>query len=292
MLTFRAGAALAVATSVIAVVTGVGSCAPKHPVTVSAPAGVATTTPTAPSPTSPASAATANLPIYYVGPTAAGPALYREYHRVAVGDGSMAAKVRAAVTLMLGSHTAADNDYTTPWPAGTTVRSVATSGSVTTIDLHGATGGAANAYPLALKQLIWTVTAVSGGTGVRLRFDGATRPTLGSVPVGTTLRRGPAVDALAPVWVIDPQAKATTGGAVTVHLAGIVFEGTINLRVRDSSGAIIKHQVVQLTVGAPAQGTATVHLSLAPGSYTIEAYAVSAKDSSIVALDGHPFTVK
>jgi hypothetical protein len=76
-----------------------------------------------------------------------------------------------------------------------------------------------------------------------------------------------------------------------VHLAGIVWEGTVNLRVRGPGGALVAEQVVQLSVGAPALGEAHVPLTLAPGRYTVEAFFVSQKDSSVQWVDDHDFTV-
>jgi hypothetical protein len=290
MFALGTGSGVAAAAVVVAFVAGVGSCAPATTRIPGSPVGSTAVATRAPSP---AAGITANVPIYYVGDTRNGLRLYREYHRVPAGDGSTAAKVKAALTQMFGRGAPYDVDYTSSWPAGTSVRSVKTSGGIATVDLHGVSASLPKSSgKAALQQLIWTATAYSGGTGVILRFDGAPRSTLWGSAVSGTLHRAAASATLAPVWVIDPQAQATTGTAVTVHLAGIVFEGTIQMRIRDTHGAVVVQKTVQLSVGAPAQGTATVHVTLKAGKYTIEAYEVSLKDSSIVALDGHPFTVK
>lgn len=297
------GSAAAVSAVVLAV--GLGSCGPQA-TTAHPPAGSSTS----PAPTTggghgptpspqPTKAPTVNVPVYYIGATKAGPRLFREYHLVPAGDtgdGPVAGRVLAALVAMLDGRNAFDPDYTSQWPASATVSSVTISGGVATVDLSGATvnayGPAGNAA--ALQQLIWTATAFPGGTGVRLLFDGAPRATLwaSNLPVAGVLHRAPRVDTLAPVWVIDPQQGATVSGPVTVHLAGIVFEGTIQLRVRDSAGATVTRRTVRLSAGAPAQGTATVTLDLPPGAYTIEAYEVSMKDGSVVASDDHAFTVR
>jgi hypothetical protein len=203
--------------------------------------------------------------------------------------------VKAGITQMLDGRTAYDHDYVSQWPASASVRSVSISGGVVTVDLHGATvnGDDPAGNKAAIQQLIWTATAFQGATGVRLLFDGQPRATLWASrqPVAGVLHRAAAVDALAPVWVIDPQQNAVTGTSVTVSLAGIVFEGTIQMRVRSAAGKVVVQKTVQLSVGAPVQGVATVHITLTPGTYTVEAYEVSLKDGSIVALDGHTFTV-
>ncbi|HEY9483817.1 MAG TPA: GerMN domain-containing protein [Micromonosporaceae bacterium] len=300
----------AVAASVAAIAVGIGSCAPTTPARPRPNvAGGPTTSATTPSPTTqpPASKppatqpsnsaapSTATVPVYYLG---ANDKLYREYHPTTVGNSGTAAKVRAAVALMLDGRTAFDPDYSSQWPASASVRNVSVAGGVATVDLHGAT---VNGYDpagnrAALQQLIWTATAFSGGSGVRLLFDGVARTTLWASrqPVAGVLHRAAAVDVLAPVWVIDPQQGAVSGRSVTVHLAGIVFEGAIQIRVRTAAGTQVVRQHVQLTVGAPVQGTATVTLHLAPGRYTIEAFylAMNTTCDCPMGTDQHTFTVR
>jgi len=55
-----------------------------------------------------------------------------------------------------------------------------------------------------------------------------------------------------------------------VNISGIVFEGSVNLRVLTPAGAVVQTKPVQLSVGAPAIGVATTTVSLRPGTYTIE----------------------
>lgn len=297
----------AVAASAVVLAVGLGSCgpqaAPVHqpvtgPTTTVPPTNSTGGTSVPPSGTPQPTLAghSANVPIYYIGATKAGPRLFREYHTLPTGDGSTAAAVKAALVAMLDGRTALDPDYASQWPASATVLGVTVSGGVTTVNLSGATVNADDpaGNAAALQQLIWTATAYPGATGVKLLFDGKPRATLwaGKLPVAGVLHRAPAADTLAPVWVIDPQQGAAVSSPVTVHLAGIVFEGTIQLRVRNSAGATVAQRTVQLSVGAPAQGTATVTLSLAAGTYTVQAYQVSLKDGSIVASDNHTFTVR
>lgn len=300
----------AVAASVAAIAVGIGSCAPTTPArprpnvaggpTTSATTSSPTTQPPVSKPptTQPSNTAapiTATVPVYYLG---VNDKLYREYHPTTVGNSGTAAKVRAAVALMLDGRTAFDPDHSSQWPASASVRNVSVAGGVATVDLHGAT---VNGYDpagnrAALQQLIWTATAFSGGSGVRLLFDGVARSTLWASrqPVAGVLHRAAAVDALAPVWLIDPQQGAVSGRSVTVRLAGIVFEGAIQIRVRTAAGAQVVRQHVQLTAGAPAQGTATVTLHLAPGRYTIEAFYLGMNTTCDCPMgtDQHTFTVR
>jgi hypothetical protein len=97
---------------------------------------------------------------------------------------------------------------------------------------------------------------------------------------------------VAPVWLIDPQQGATVGRTFTVFVAGIVPEAAARLRIRSSSGAAVVDQPVRLDKGAPAQGTAKVPVTLAPGRYTIEAFYLSSADGSEQFLDDHEFNVE
>lgn len=282
----------------------VGATSPGAAPTASAPAPTAS----APAPTDtapPGASATAGAPpgtgmakatvaVYYLGNDRGRPRLYREFHAIPVGDGSAAAKTRAAVTQMLDGRTAADPDYASGWPASATVRQVRTTGDTVTVDLTGAavSGATGEEATLAVQQLVWTATATSGKPGVRLLLDGAPAGRLwGQVDVSGTLRRAPAADVLGLVWLVSPQHGATVGRTFEVHIAGIVFEATAHLRVRQGSRTV-SDQVVTLSTGAPAQGERKVSLTLAPGTYTLEAYEISPADGSEQHLDDHVITVR
>jgi hypothetical protein len=76
-----------------------------------------------------------------------------------------------------------------------------------------------------------------------------------------------------------------------VHIAGAVFEATARLRVLNGGGDVVSEQTVTLSAGAPAQGDATVSLTLPPGSYTVQVYYLSPKDGTEQGLDDHSFSV-
>ncbi|HWG99723.1 MAG TPA: GerMN domain-containing protein [Pilimelia sp.] len=319
------GAATALAGTVAAVVVGVGSCAPPPvagPLPPAAPASSPTPgagptgAPSAPAGTPPASAAPSGpaatsppapaaggtlLAVYFVGTDrlvreggtpVTRPRLYREFHRLAAGDGSPAARTRAAVTRMLAA--AADPDYRSGWPATTRLRGVGVDGDAVTVDLSGAGRHrvSAEAARIAVQQLVWTATAASGRAGVRLRLDGRPVDRLwGLAATGGTLRRAPAADVVGPVWLIGPQHGAVVARRFTVHVSGVVYEATAQLRVRQGSRTV-HERVLTLDRGAPAQGEIRVELTLVPGDYVIEAYAASAVDGSVQHLDDHAVTVR
>jgi len=275
--------------------------APSGPPATTAPANP--TVPTAPASPTAGTPTSQLLAVYYLGidrlTAESGtpinrPRLYREFHRLPAGDGGAAARTRAAVAQMLDGRTAADPDYASSWPASSRVRDVRVDPDTVTVDLAGAAvnGTDAETARITVEQLVWTATAASGRAGVRLLLDGRPVDRLwGQVPTGGVLRRGPAESVVAPVWLIAPQHGATTGRTVDVHIAGIVWEATVNLRVT-RAGAVVDERVLTLNAGPPQQGEITVRLTLAPGGYVLEAYARSAVDGSIQHLDNHTVVVR
>ncbi|MEV6966471.1 GerMN domain-containing protein [Hamadaea sp. NPDC051192] len=231
------------------------------------------------------------LPVYYTLSDRGTPKLVREFHRLAVAADTPAGKTTAAVAEMLRP-SALDPDYHTLWPAGVRVTGSSVDGDVVTVDLTGLTSGVgAEAEGQAVQQLVWTATANSGASRVRIRVDGATVETVfGHISVKDPVRRAEAVDTLHLVWVISPQQGETVGRDVTLHLAGIVFENTLNYEIlRD--GKVVQHEVVTLEPGHPAMGEKKVTVRLSPGSYVVRAYEISMADSSRQHVDNHTFTV-
>lgn len=298
MITFGSAVAAA-ATAAVVALAGLGSCAPRQPAPnppaarpspsegapASAPAEATTARP---------AAGTANLPVYFIGEDRGRPRLYREYHVLAVADGGAAARVRAAVGAMLARR-AFDPDYSSGWPRGAGVRDARIDGGVVVVDLSGAARNSVGSEyaQQAVQQLVWTASAqVSGSPAVRILIDGARVDELwGHVHIGADLRRAPAVDVLAAVWVIDPQHGATLGRTVQVKVAGIVFEATAQVRIK--RGTTVVHQrVVTLDQGPPQQGEYAYRVTLPAGTYTVEAFEISAADGSEQHLDDHEFTVR
>jgi hypothetical protein len=305
-LVFTTGAATAVAATITTVMFVAGSCGPitntppigpgtSAPAPTGAPTSLPNTSPSPPSTSSGPAAVTANVPVYYLGIQNGLPVLYREYHRLPAGDGSRTAQTRTAITAMLDGRNAYDNDYYSQWPASAAVRAVSISGDTVTVDLSGAgiNGYDPDGEKAALQQLIWTATAASQASGMRLLLDGKPVDRLWNLlPASGILYRAPASQVQGPVWIIDPQQGATSGTQVTVNLAGIVWEAAGRLRVRDAAGHYVVDRHIQYSIGAPSVGTAKVTLTLAPGTYTIEAFYYSAKDGSIQGMDDHTFIVQ
>jgi hypothetical protein len=221
--------------------------------------------PNPPAASSPAAPTAPRLPVYYVDPD---DRLVREYHGTAAGP--VTERVRAAVTEMLRDG-ADDPDYRTAWPTAATVRGVAVDGDVATVDL---TAGPPDA--VAREQLVWTVTAVTGGDVVRLRVDGG--------PVGERLTRGPALDVLAPVWLVDPQAGSVNPARIAVYVSAVAADAAVQVRVTQA-GRVVHEEPVRLDKAAPARGEGRATLpALPPGEYTVEAYTADGSDAHDVTV--------
>jgi len=295
---------LATSAAALVAVACLGACGAATPGASPAGGGEPGTNRPSPSPASSASRS-ASLAVYYLGneriwlESGGSPIdrvkLYREFHRLAVHDDSPAARTTSAVAEMLDGESTYDPDYRSGWPSGARVRQVRVDGDTVTVDLTGAATNNAGAEVAhqAVQQLIWTATAASGQPGVRLLLDGEQITDLwGHVAVGGVLRRPPALDVLAHVWLIDPQHDATVAPTFTIHVSGATSESTVQLRVRQADRTIDERYV---TVAAPAAGPvgeARTSLTLPPGTYTIEAYAASGVDGRALFLDDHTVTVR
>jgi Sporulation and spore germination./Immunoglobulin-like domain of bacterial spore germination. len=300
-------AAVVTATVIIA---GTVSCAPPsttEPVPPAGPSSSVTTTPTTPAPPG-----ADRVPIYYLGQVGSRIMLYREFRTVTPADGTLSARIAAAVQEMLRNDPL-DPDYFGAWPDGATVREVRIEGDVAVVALTGALTNNVNVETarMTIEQLVWTVTAVAADAqsplnGVRLVVDESSRANLwGHVEVSGVLRRGDSTQVQAPVWLISPQHGDTVGDGgplpdvgdraagrpVPVHIDGTVFEATVALRVLDDSGTATIETYVTLDEGAPGRGEATTTLTLMPGRYTLQAFVYSMDDGSVQAMDDHEITV-
>jgi hypothetical protein len=170
-----------------------------------------------------------------------------------------------------------------------------------TVDLSGAARGVTGASKAteraSLQQLVHTVTAAAPSVAaVRLRFDGATKPTLwGSVDTTGAISRGPQQDTLAPVWVIEPAGAARVARTFTVKGTATVFEATVSWAVTRPGGTTqLAHGFVTASQGAPGRGSYTVAVTLpagTTGTVVFTAWESSAKDGSVTHADSKTYTV-
>jgi hypothetical protein len=215
----------------------------------------------------PPSGEPAALPVYYVADTAAGLRLYREFHRVTTAD-----PASDAVREMLAPPI--DPDYTTPWPAGTTLASpVVAADGVITVDLsREALDGSSLGTPAAqaaVHQLVFTVQAALQSTDpVRLLVAGAPVPELwGAVSTAEPIPRPDQYAVRSLVQIDSPADGAEVGREVTVRGEAAVFEATVPWEVlRD--GAVVRSGFTTAAEGqrfSPFSFTVT----LEPGEYVV-----------------------
>jgi germination protein M len=275
-----------------------GGAAPEAEPSPSSSSGSPSPSATAP-PTgsaSPSGDATMRAPVYYLGGPEARPVLFREFRAVPRSEGV----VRAAVEAML--HLAPeDTDYRSRWPRAARVLGVSTSGTSAIVDLSGSarevTGTSAATERASLQQLVHTVTAAAPTVRtVRLRFDGATKPTLwGHVATTGDVGRDPQADTLAPVWVVEPGLGAPVGRTFQVTGVATVFEATVSWAVtRPGSATQLAHGFVSASQGAPGRGDYEVAVTLPEGTtgdVVFTAWESSAKDGSVTHADSKTYAV-
>lgn len=255
------------------------------------PAPTATVTPSV----SATPAGTMRVPVYYLGGTQERPILYREFRAVPRSPGVVKAAVEGMLSLQ-----PLDGDYYSLWPSATKVLGVSTSGTVATVDLSGdarSVTASRKSELASVQQLVHTVTAAAPAIrSVRLRFDGASKPTLwGRVDTTGALTRGDQSTTLAPVWVVEPAHNAKVSRTFTVKGTASVFEATVSWAVtRPGSSTQLAHGFVTASNGAPARGDFTVAVSLPAGTtgdVVFTAWESSAEDGSVLFPDSKTYRV-
>jgi hypothetical protein len=219
-------------------------------------------------------AGTVTVPVYFVGETPQGPALYREFRKVEA-DNPMEEAMALAT-----SGDALDPDYGTLYPGGT-FESVSFSEGAGAIVAQVKDEGwnapgdlSKDEARLAVQQLVYTVQGIQGERLPVLVQLGNDPVPLFGVDTGGGLTAAKPLDVLAFMNVTTPEEGATVSGAFTAEGVGSSFEATVLWEVRDGSGTAV------LEGFTTAEGwmdklypwTAEVDVSgLAPGTYTFVA---------------------
>jgi hypothetical protein len=267
--------------SVAAASSGVASAAPALP----------SVTAVAPSPV--ASASSYAVPVYYVDKRKdPQQLLFRETTEWT--SSPQHTFVKDSVSAMLATP-ALDPDYTSYWPAGTTLLSANIVDDTTAvIDLSSeAANGPAGEGAISAQQLLYTIVAGAPKIdGLQLRIAGVPVTSLWGTPLPATIPLSPSSQVWGHVWITAPAENATVASSVEIKGEATVFEGTVTWQLR-SNGGTLKTGTATADMGAPDRGLWSVTLEgLAPGQYAIRAYETSAKDGSITYLDDKMFTVE
>ena len=259
----------------------------------SAPAGPVSSATVSPFPTEPSTAVSAQssatavraIPVYYLADVAGGPRLYREFHAVALINGSPAL---TAVTEMLRG-APVDPDYSSLWPKGLSVRSLTVVGDLATVDVTGFVAVGASFEAASVQQLVYTVTAADPTVQrVRLLVNGGLPPS-GHIVWSDPVSRANALDTQANVWILSPDQGATVASPVTVSVLGTGWEGNVPLRVYQGQTLVASTHVTTM-MGGFAQAQTSITLS--PGTYEVRAYNDNGRDDSLQLWDTKTFTVR
>jgi len=217
--------------------------------------------------------------------------------------------VKDAVSAMLATP-AQDPDYTSYWPAGTTLLSASILNTTTAVvNLSSeASNGPANEAAISAQQLLYTVIAAAPKIdALQLQIGGVPVTSLWGTPLGAATSSSPPASATATapgtitalptwqvwghVWITAPLESATVASSFQIGGEASVFEGAVHWQIL-RNGGLLKEGTAQATVGAPDRGTWSVTVEgVTPGPYQIRAYEVSAKDGSITYEDDKLITV-
>jgi Immunoglobulin-like domain of bacterial spore germination/Sporulation and spore germination len=222
--------------------------------------------------------------------------------------------VKDAVSAMLATP-AQDPDYTSYWPAGTTLLSANIVGTTTAVvNLSSeASNGPANEAAISAQQMLYTIIAAAPKIdSLQLQIAGVPVTSLWGTPLGGTASTTagevagaaasgsaaasvtalPAWQVWGHVWITQPLENATVASSVEIAGEASTVEGTVHWQIL-RNGGLLKQGSLTATEGAPGRGTWSVTVSgLAPGPYRVRAYEVSLKDGSITFEDDKMFTVQ
>lgn len=238
---------------------------------------------TSPSPKPSSSQSFKAIALYFVGDTAQGMRLYREFHKGETADSSIA----NALNLLFRSKPL-DPDYANLWPRDAKVTKVSTDADLATIDLSfSSLNVGAESEMRAIDQVVWTATAADTSIKrIELRRDGKKVETLaGHVDTRGTFTREATYEVLAPVWITSVQEGDSTTVPLTFGGVAQTFEANVEWQVLQGK-KIVARGATTAEEAAPARTPWKVTVAnLKPGSYTIRAFTSSAMDGSLVAED-------
>lgn len=244
---------------------------------------------TAPSPSSSSSVQTSAVALYWVGDTAKGLRLYREFKNAPVGEDPVATAVE-----LLFTSTPVDPDYTNLWSAQSSLNGVTRDGDLVTVDIApGPFNVGSEGEARAIDQLVWTVTAADTSIkNVRILVNGQKAESLaGHVDLTQAFSRGLSYEVLADIWILSPlEGQKITGDFVAEGVA-TTFEANVAWKVLQA-GKVVKSGATTAGEAAPARAPWTVTVpGLAPGEYLFQAVEYSAKDGSLSTQDTKAFTI-
>jgi hypothetical protein len=214
------------------------------------------------------------VPVYYVGDTANGKKLYREFQRQSVCD-DLDCMLKASVVAAVNGQPE-DPDYRTLWPDGATVGLVSQAGDDGTIvvdlakGVHDRPAGlSAPDAELAIQQLVYSAQAAvgRGRLPVQLLIDGQHTDTVLGVPASEPLAAANAADVEAPVQIDSPGDGTTVSRTFTVTGRANAFEANVAWELKQGDKVVQQHFTTaeECCTLAPYEFTVTAP----PGRYTL-----------------------
>jgi hypothetical protein len=185
------------------------------------------------------------VPVYWVGETARGLGLYREFVPGPDGDDPLAFAVTTAV-----DGTPQDPDYRSGWPEAAGVAAASYDGSGITVDLTGdvhdrPAGMSEDEAQIAIEQLIYTAqgTVGKGRLPVQLLIDGSHTDQVLGQPASEPLANGPVLETLSLVNIDSPaEGAVVTGDELVVSGVANSFEANVVIRLQRYEGTYIAFQ--------------------------------------------------
>lgn len=187
--------------------------------------------------------------VYFVGDTAEGPRLFREFRADFASDDAV-----WAINAALGGD-ARDPDYRSPWPAGVTLSQWIPRPDVIQVVLTDAPvdrppGMSERDARLALEQVVRTAQAVSGEgrVPVDVQVEGRVTDTILGVPTTAPLTGSPDLDVLALVSLSDPSEgmRVNSDLPFTVRGRGTSADGAVQVRIQRWEGtAVVAERTVE-----------------------------------------------
>jgi hypothetical protein len=245
----------------------------------------------APSPSATASAdGTGGGPVavYFVGDTAGGPRLFREFRPTDQPDGGVLYAIHAALR-----GDALDPDYRSAWPAGIRLRQWIPKPDVITVILDDApverpAGMSEEDADLALEQLVRTAQALygNGKVPVDVQLEQQVTDTILGVPTTAPLTGAPDADVLAPVSLSDPNERQVVHADDYIDITGRAMsdDGMISLQLkRREGGAVIDAGTYTLYGTGDHPDLQSVQGALAPFSISFASEEIQSGEYDLIA---------
>ena len=252
-----------------------------------------TTSPSSNSPSSSSPSVPAQssaVALYWVGDTAKGLRLFREFKAAPKGVDPV---ITALETLF--TSVPQDRDYSNLWTTQAKVNAVTREGDLAYVDITpGRLNVGSEAETRAIDQIVWTTTAADPSIKkVRILIEGKQAQSLaGHVDLTQEFVRGLTYEVLADIWILKPEEAQAISGSLTVEGVATTFEANVAWRLTQN-GEVIRSGSTTAAEAAPARAPWSFTVEdLAPGEYVVHASEYSAKDGSLVTEDTKTFTIK